>query len=69
MTGGPPGDEVWAVVLLAVAPKQEAGFRAHEARALEIAADHGGQLVRAFAPESGTGWDEVHVLRFPSAAA
>lgn len=60
---------LWAVVLLAISPGEEARFREYERRALDIAREHGGDLVAAFAPEPGWGWDEVHVLRFPSAAA
>jgi uncharacterized protein (DUF1330 family) len=47
-------------------------LRAYERLALAILADHGGRLIKAFAPEpapGATGPDEIHLLELPSAQA
>jgi uncharacterized protein (DUF1330 family) len=55
------------VVLLRA--RDVARLREFESRAVAILRDHGGELRLAFRPQTGSGVDEVHVLRFPERAA
>lgn len=58
---------IWVVASLWVKEDREAEFQAYEAQALAILAEHGGEVVSRFRPDSGP--TEVHILKIASESA